>query len=314
MGNLAWNNPGDFANRSTPDMSGAAFRRRLAAEPDFSLGAMSVSPSTARVAAAGAEIRVEALTMAVLVTLARARGATVTRDELVEACWQGRIVSDDAVARAISKVRALERAATPAPFTLETVPRIGYRLIEVAAPVAPASGNRFSLGLPQPSPRAVVFCVGGMLAVAAVLSAAVQPYAPRSGRQPDVESPELGRPVRTPEFSDALLVLDESRLRLYLQRGWNPNWKLDSEGNAALHNLMIVCERNPTHDRQGVVRIARLLVQFGADPGARNKWNDTPLIIASSPRFCGPTHPVVAYLKSRIVARGPSVNFRTERP
>jgi ankyrin repeat protein len=105
------------------------------------------------------------------------------------------------------------------------------------------------------------------------------------------------------EFSDALLTLDEQRLRFYLRRGWNPNWNLDSEGNAALSYMMMVCERNPSHDRAGVVRVARLLVEAGADPTARNKWNDTPLIIAATPRYCGPNHPVVAYLKAAIAAR-----------
>jgi ankyrin repeat protein len=104
--------------------------------------------------------------------------------------------------------------------------------------------------------------------------------------------------VQAPDVLDAVLALDEARLRSYLQRGWGPDWKVDSEGSTALHALMMVCERNRSHDRDGVVRIARLLVGAGAGPAIRNKWNDTPLIIAMSPRYCGPGHPVVAYLRS----------------
>ncbi len=109
--------------------------------------------------------------------------------------------------------------------------------------------------------------------------------------------------TRAIDIQDAVLMLDEERLRGYLKRGWNPNWKLDSEGNAALHNLMMACERNPTHDRNGVVRVARLLIEAGADPTAPNKWNDSPLFIAATPRYCGPEHPVVAYLKGAIAKR-----------
>ena len=129
-------------------MSDAFLGRRLAGQPDFALGPMTVSPSTGRVSVDDQEIRVEALTLAVLVALAQAEGATVTRDELVALCWQGRIVSDDAIARAIAKVRRLERVTEPAPFTLETVPKIGYRLLGASAStqgrrrIAPAWATR----------------------------------------------------------------------------------------------------------------------------------------------------------------------------
>lgn len=100
----------------------------LAHEPDFQLGAMHVSPSTARVRLGDAEDRLEPRVMQVLVTLARAGGSTVTRDQLVDACWEGRIVSDDAIGRIIAKVRTLARSYDPAPFELDTLPKIGFRL------------------------------------------------------------------------------------------------------------------------------------------------------------------------------------------
>ncbi|WP_293361769.1 winged helix-turn-helix domain-containing protein [Phenylobacterium sp.] len=100
----------------------------LAHEPDFNLGAMTISPSACRVRMGSTEKRLEPRMMQVLVALARAQGATLSRDELVEACWEGRIVSDDAVARIIAKVRALARGAEPPPFTLETIPKTGFRL------------------------------------------------------------------------------------------------------------------------------------------------------------------------------------------
>ena len=111
----------------------------LAAEPDFALGALRVSPSACRVAGAAGEERVEPRVMEVLVTLARAGGRTVTRDQLVAACWDGRAVSDDAITRAITKVRQLGRSADPPHFTLETVPRVGFRLeAGIARPAEPA--------------------------------------------------------------------------------------------------------------------------------------------------------------------------------
>lgn len=289
-------------------MNGPYPAHTLAEEADFRLGPLTVSPSSGRVYSNDGEFRVEALTMRVLVTLARARGATVSRDDLVGACWQGRIVSDDAVARAIAKVRALERTTAPAAFTLETVPKIGYRLIAAPATARPRPRAPLARVLQRWSSltvRARISLGVGALAAAGLI-AATSAMAPTRGveRPAAVERPSIAfTPVHSAEFSDALLVLDEPRLRLYLAHGWDPNWKLDSEGNAALHNLMMVCERNPFHDREGLTRVARLLVDSGADPTTRNKWNDTPLIIAATPRYCGPQHPVVAYLKAAIAAR-----------
>lgn len=102
----------------------------LAQEPDFRLGGLLVSPSTGRVRGSGADRRVEPRVMEVLVVLGRARGRTITREQLIDACWDGRIVSDDAVARIVGKVRALGRSIKPAPFELETIPKVGFRLIE----------------------------------------------------------------------------------------------------------------------------------------------------------------------------------------
>ena len=69
-------------------MNAPASRLSLALERDFTLGSLRVSPSTCRVFAGRDEHRIEAQTMAVLVVLARAEGATVSREELIDACWK----------------------------------------------------------------------------------------------------------------------------------------------------------------------------------------------------------------------------------
>lgn len=104
----------------------------LAAIPDFELGPLRVSPSTCRVHDGDDQERVEARVMAVLVALARAAPRTVTRDDLVAACWGGRIISDDAISRAIAKLRALSRRRTPPAFEVETVTKVGFKLVTAA--------------------------------------------------------------------------------------------------------------------------------------------------------------------------------------
>jgi Tol biopolymer transport system component len=70
----------------------------------------------------------------VLVALARARGAVVSRDDLIQACWGGVVVGEDAINRTIVRIRRLSADRT---FTLETIPKIGYRLTEAARGEAP---------------------------------------------------------------------------------------------------------------------------------------------------------------------------------
>jgi len=103
----------------------------LAGEADFQLGALHVRPSSREVVLDGQTDMLEPRVMQVLTLLARRRGEVVSREQLIESCWEGRTVSEDAVNRSITKVR---RWATPATFTLETIPRVGYRLVAAERP------------------------------------------------------------------------------------------------------------------------------------------------------------------------------------
>jgi DNA-binding winged helix-turn-helix (wHTH) protein len=278
-----------------------AARPDLAHEPDFSLGSLRLSPSTCRAVANGSDIKVEAQTMIALIVLVRAAGATVSRDDLIDVCWQGRIVSDDAIARTIAKVRALSRGIDPAPFILETLPKVGYRLR--ADQKAAAAGSEGSLPDEQASSQARTKPGGRKLlaaAVAMVVAGAVAIplgwYVLPGGAAPRQNVPPASLPTVN-QMKEALRVLDKARIHGYLDRGWDPNWHLDAEGNASLQILFEACE-NKAHDKQMLVQIARLLVIGGANPLARDKWDDSPLDTAISPRYCGPTHPVTEYLRS----------------
>jgi DNA-binding winged helix-turn-helix (wHTH) protein/tetratricopeptide (TPR) repeat protein len=99
---------------------------------DFTLGRLTVKPSTLQVEDSGVHETLEPRIMQVLVALHQANGQVVSRDDLIAQCWDGRVVSDDAINRTIGKLRRL--AETGGSFIIETVPRVGYRL--VAAPAA----------------------------------------------------------------------------------------------------------------------------------------------------------------------------------
>lgn len=72
----------------------------------------------------------------VLVALAKAEGTVLSRDDLIERCWDGVIVGDDAINRIIGKIRRLSEDLDGG-FLIETVPRVGYRLVQGEARAAP---------------------------------------------------------------------------------------------------------------------------------------------------------------------------------
>ena len=110
------------------DTPGPAETINLADTADFDLGALRVQPSRRRVSGGAQEDLVEPRVMQVLIALAEAGGAVLSRDALIERCWGGRIVGEDAINRCIAKVRRLADTVQPAAFTIETVAKVGYRL------------------------------------------------------------------------------------------------------------------------------------------------------------------------------------------
>jgi DNA-binding winged helix-turn-helix (wHTH) protein len=118
----------------------------LARAPAFALGALRVDPARREVAGpAGADV-LEPRVMQVLVALTRAHGAIVTRDELTMSCWDGRVVGDDAINRVIGRLRRL--AQRTAAFELETIRKVGYRLVPAAAPRPAADEQPIGAALP----------------------------------------------------------------------------------------------------------------------------------------------------------------------
>src|SRR5262245_13263540 len=79
----------------------------LARAVPFTLGPIRVEPALRQVSAAGRIETLEPRTTRVLVALAGAGGGVLTRDDLLEVCWDGQIVSDNAINRVISQLRRM---------------------------------------------------------------------------------------------------------------------------------------------------------------------------------------------------------------
>ena len=98
------------------------------AEP-FRLGPLAIDPPTLRVTAGERSEHLEPRVMRVLVALAGARSKVLSRDDLIELCWDGQIVGDNAINRVISRLRALLGELAGNSVRLETINKVGFRLV-----------------------------------------------------------------------------------------------------------------------------------------------------------------------------------------
>jgi len=99
----------------------------LASHSDFEIGTLRVRPSLREVEAGNETERLEPRVMQALVALAERPGEVISRDVLLERCWGGRIVNDDAINRCMTKLRKV--GAKHDAFSIESIARVGYRLI-----------------------------------------------------------------------------------------------------------------------------------------------------------------------------------------
>ncbi|UAJ08885.1 winged helix-turn-helix domain-containing tetratricopeptide repeat protein [Glacieibacterium megasporae] len=133
----------------------------LARAPAFRLGPVTVAPALRQITAARSET-LEPRVMQVLVVLALAEGAIVSRDDLVRQCWEGRIVGDDSINRVIARLRKLAIEHGGGTLRIETITKVGYRLIGPfarLAPCAPAAATLRPAARPRRRPTLAVLAL-----------------------------------------------------------------------------------------------------------------------------------------------------------
>jgi DNA-binding winged helix-turn-helix (wHTH) protein/tetratricopeptide (TPR) repeat protein len=119
-----------------PALNRAPRAADLARLKSFRIGPVEIRPSTREVIQGDRCEVLEPRVMQVLVVLADARGEILSRDDLIAACWQGRAVTDHSINRVILRLRALGRRFPS--FEIETIIKVGYRLVEKDEPAPPA--------------------------------------------------------------------------------------------------------------------------------------------------------------------------------
>lgn len=133
----------------------------------FTLGDSTVVPHANEVRQPnGTTVRLEPKATAVLVMLAAHPGEVVTREALLETVWPDVVVTDASLTRCVSQLRLALGDDAREPTVIETIPKVGYRLL-----VAPDGGDAPSP--PQARRRALLVAAIGVLSLLGAVVAAV---------------------------------------------------------------------------------------------------------------------------------------------
>jgi DNA-binding winged helix-turn-helix (wHTH) protein/tetratricopeptide (TPR) repeat protein/energy-coupling factor transporter ATP-binding protein EcfA2 len=133
---IAGISPVSFASRERPqcigrDEVGVMSKRSdgLAKRSRFRMGDLQVQPDRLRVLRGEEEIALEPRMMEVLVMLAMHAGEVVSIERLLVEVWGSSIYGDSPVSKTVSHLRKRIRDDSRAPRYIETISKVGYRLI-----------------------------------------------------------------------------------------------------------------------------------------------------------------------------------------
>lgn len=153
---------------------------------EFHLGPWLVQPRLNAIVLNGQSVRLEPKVMQVLVCLARGAGDVVEKEHLIRAVWPDTFVTDDALTRCISELRKTFEDDAREARVIQTIPKIGYRLVAPVREAARPAMERVAPHVPPPQPTAqpapvlsparqprpqVLWVVGVCLAIAMALAA-----------------------------------------------------------------------------------------------------------------------------------------------
>jgi TolB-like protein/DNA-binding winged helix-turn-helix (wHTH) protein len=112
---------------------------KLAKSTALRIGDWRVDPAVDEISRDGAVVKLEPLSMRLLVYLAERAGQVVGVDDLLNEIWAGVIVTSDSVYQAVAALRRTLGDNSKDPKYIATLPRRGYRLVAKVAPWSEAA-------------------------------------------------------------------------------------------------------------------------------------------------------------------------------
>jgi len=124
----------------------AAFRIRSEETRFLAVGEHVVDVDTLRLVTTPGAPRLTPKAAAVLLQLVRAAGRTLSRDELLNEVWKGTCPTPDVLTQAVKDLRRVLGDDLHAPRFVETLPRLGYRLVAPARFIDDSTAAAFAPG------------------------------------------------------------------------------------------------------------------------------------------------------------------------
>lgn len=143
-------------------------------QDDYRLGAWLVQSQRGCVVHGDRVMHLKPKVMAVLDTLAEAGGKVVTRDDLFARIWPGQLISDAALTQCVAELRQALGDSARQPEFIETVPKVGFRLIPAVEPVTSETMDGFETpsvpGKARPSFRRTILLAGLLVVLTVALA------------------------------------------------------------------------------------------------------------------------------------------------
>lgn len=147
---------------------------------------------------------------AVLALLARRRPGAVSKHEFADAAWQGRLMSDESLARCVSQLR---RTLAPFGLTITSVYGTGYRLDEQPAPMRHVSAQETYLHARQMVQQRTPAAVGRAIALLRDLCLSEPQFMPARVALAEALATAVGwgQLATEPAIDEGLRALDQAR-------------------------------------------------------------------------------------------------------
>jgi transcriptional activator of cad operon len=163
------------------------------------IGDWCVNPASGQISRDGETARPEVRTMRLLLCLAENAGEVVSIDDLLNQVWSDVTVSPDSVYQAVASLRRLLGDDPKQPTYIETVPRLGYRMVAKVSPW-PESDLRTNAAKPGPRLKAgLMWALGVPLCLVLILAFAFRGKVANKNR----ETP----PAVVPQPQNSIAVL-----------------------------------------------------------------------------------------------------------
>ena len=138
-------------------------------EQTLHIGDWRVSPKSGEIIRNGKTFKLEVRTMRLLVCLAERAGEVVSIEELLDRVWSDVVVTQDSVYQAVTTLRRLLGDDAKQPKYIETIPRLGYRMVARVRPWAePAAAEAGSARGNRRVKTRFAWAIGGLVALALI--------------------------------------------------------------------------------------------------------------------------------------------------